>query len=302
MSIRLITVLSSLITVLYSVVGHSDTITVKDDVGNTITMKKPARRIVSLAPHTTELLFAAGAGKKIVATVAYSDFPPQAKQIRRIGNHDSVNMELLVQLKPHLVVAWDSGNPKRITDKIKSLGFIQYFSEPKTLMEIGTSIINLGKLAGSYPEASMAAEQFVDEYYELKTRYDGRSPVTVFYEIWNQPMMTVNGNHIINEVIELCGGKNIFAALSALSPSIGVEAVIAANPDVIIGSSNDGKPPAWLDDWRRWKTLNAVKSNNLYYVNANHVHRHTPRILKGVVEVCEILDTARGKSNKSAGN
>ena len=303
MSIRRISIsiLLALIVACYATVGYSDTISVKDDVGNTITLQKPARRIISLAPHNTELLFAAGAGDKIVAAVSHSDYPPQAKQIRNIGNYNSVNMELLVQLKPHLIVSWESGNPKRITGKIKSLGFTQYFSEPRTLMDISTTIINLGKLAGTYAQASLAAEKFVDEYYELKTRYDSRKPVSVFYEIWNQPIMTVNNKHIINEVIEFCGGKNIFGDLEAFTPTVGVEAVIAANPDVIIGSSNDGKAPVWLDDWKQWKSIMAVQKKQLFYVNADYVHRHTPRILKGVKEICEILDKVRGNSDKGAG-
>jgi iron complex transport system substrate-binding protein len=273
--------------------AHAGTVAVTDDDGRQLTLPGPAKRIVSLAPHITELLFAAGAGDRIVGTVEYSDYPEPAKQIERIGNHSAIDMERLAALQPDLIIAWQSGNPKQALKKLEQMGYTLFYSEPRTIDDIASTMIRFATIAGTRAVAAKEVKQFRHQYEQLKVEYAGKAAVTVFYEIWNQPMMTVNGQHLISEVIRLCGGQNVFADLDKLAPNVGIEPVLAADPDVIIASSNDGKAPDWLFDWKRWPDLGAVRYGNLFYVNWNHINRHSPRILKGVRDVCELLETAR---------
>lgn len=268
-------------------------VNVVDDAGRQVVLDAPATRIISLAPHITELLFAAGAGSRIVGTVEYSDFPEQAKQIERIGNHSTIDLERLAVLKPDLIIAWQGGNPKRALVKLETMGYPMFYSDPHTMDDITSSMRRFAKLAGTQRIAAGAIERFKTQYRQLKARYAGKPTVSVFYEIWNQPMMTVNGQHLISEVIRVCGGRNVFAELDKLAPNVAVEPVLAANPQVIIASSNNGKAPAWLSDWENWSDLDAVRYNNLFYVDWNHINRSSPRIVEGVKDVCELLETAR---------
>lgn len=273
--------------------GVAEEIRVRDDTGKNIVLARSAQRIISLSPHLTELLFSVGAGNKIVGVVEYSDYPPLAKSIQRVGNHTAIDLERISMLKPDLIVAWQSGNPNSALSSLQQMGYVVFRSEPKTLNDIPTTMLRLSKLAGTGKQAQIAVTDYQSQFEQLRARYVGRKPVTVFYEIWNQPMMTVNGQHIINEVIEFCGGKNVFQTMNILAPTVAVEPVLAANPQVIIASSSNGQAPEWLNDWRQWITLDAVRYENLFHVNADTINRHTPRILKGVEQVCEALDTAR---------
>jgi iron complex transport system substrate-binding protein len=276
-----------------SVCGNAEEIVVRDDLGNNVRLAQPAQRIVSLAPHTTELLFAAGAGGKIVGVAEFSDFPPEAKSIQRIGNFSTFDLESISLLKPDLIIAWHSGNPASAQASLKQLGYPMFLSEPRTLKDIPATLLQLGKLAGSQVQAQAAAGAYTARLQQLKSHYAGQATLTVFYEIWNQPMMTVNGRHIINEVIEFCGGRNVFADMKVLAPTVAVEPVLVANPQVIIASSSEGEAPQWLNDWRHWTELDAVRYDNLFHVDADTINRHTPRILQGVEQICEALNTAR---------
>lgn len=267
----------------------------RDDSSNTITLKQPAKRIVSLSPHITELLFAVGAGDRVVAVVEYSDYPPAAKSLPLIGSASSLDIERIARLQPDLIVAWGSGNPKRQLELIRRLNIPLFVSEPKTLADIAATLRRIGKLAGTDIEAERAVSNFDQRLAELRGRYSGRPNVTVFHEVWNQPLMTIGGKHVINQIIELCGGRNVFAAATLLAPTIDTEAVLRFNPEVIVASGMDDKRPAWLDDWKKWPTLHATAAGNLDYIPPDLLHRQTPRILDGAQRMCEVLDAARAK-------
>lgn len=275
----------------------AQTVSVSDDSGQVVTLSHPAKRIISLSPHITELVFAAGAGERVVGVVEFSDFPEAAKSIERIGNHSSIDLERISVLKPDLVIAWDSGNPKAAIEKLKQLGYPVFLSEPRSLHDIASSMQRFSKLANTQNLADKAIADFEERFEQLKQKYKANIQVKVFYEIWYQPMMTVNGDHIISEVIELCGGNNVFSQLASLAPNISQESVIAANPQAIIAGSNIGER---LYDWKRWTSLDAVRFNNLFHVEWDHINRHSPRILNAVEEVCEALNTAR--KNIESGN
>lgn len=269
-------------------------ITVKDDTGATVTLSAPARRIVSLAPHNTENLFAAGAGAYVVGVVSYSDHPAEAGRIRRVGDGNNLDLEAIAALRPDLVVAWDSGNSKPQIDRLRQLGLKIFASEPRRLEDIPANIEVLGQLAGTSDAARQAAAAFRAELARLRDEYTERRPVSVFFQIWNRPPMTVGGTQLISRVIKLCGGGNIFADLAALAPEISLEAVLAADPHTIIVSQPGERRAPWLDEWRRFPQLQAVKKRGrLYAVRPDLIARPTPRILEGARLICEHLDQVR---------
>jgi len=264
-----------------------------DDAGQIITLEKPARRIVSLAPHVTELLFAAGAGQYVVGVVNYSDYPPAAKNIKNIGSHTNFDLEAILALKPDLIVAWESGNTSDKLKKLNSFGIKVFISEPRNLEDIAKNIEQLGRLTATQAIAQQASDDFNKTHQHLKEKYAGKRTVSLFYQIWNRPVMTINGKHLISDVIRLCGGKNVFADLSVLAPTLDIEAVIAADPEVIIANGAENKRPEWLDRWRKWSHLRAIKNDHLTFINADLMSRHTPRILQGAKILCDILDKVR---------
>lgn len=273
-------------------------IVVTDVSGATIKLAAPARRIVSLAPHLTELLFAAGAGNRVVGNVEYGNYPPAAAALPRVGNYDRLDLEAVVALKPDLVLGWQSGNPAAAVARLRALGLTVHLSEPDRIEDVAGELERIGLLAGTGPAADAAAKVFRERYAALAARYSRRPTVSVFYQIWKQPLMTVNGKQVISDAIRLCGGRNVFAQLPVLAPTVTVEAVIAVNPEVIVASGMGDARPEWLDDWRRWTTLEAVVRNNLYFVPPDLLQRHTPRILDGAEKLCTHFEAARAKRGR----
>jgi len=266
---------------------------VMDDTGKEVSLDKPARRIVSLAPHLTELLFAAGAGDAVVGVVSYSDYPPEAAQRPHVGDAQNLDVESIVTLQPDLVVAWQSGNPPPQLEQLVRFGIPVFYSEPRRLEDIATNLERLGRLAGSDESASTAAEKFRVGTSRLIDRYSGAAPVRVFYEIWHQPLMTVGGKHLISHLIRICGGQNVFAELEALAAAVNREAVLKADPEVIIVSGITQQRPPWLDQWLDWPQLYAVKHKQLYFIPPDLIQRHTPRVLEGARRLCDQLQQAR---------
>ena len=268
----------------------------QDALGNTVRLSQPAKRIISLAPHNTENLFAAGAGMQLVGATQYSDYPEAAKRVPRVGGYTGLDLETIIALKPDLILAWDSGNRKEDIERLRSLGFTIYISEPHQLEDIATEIEALGTLAGTTQTARQFANQFRDQLQQLRQRHHKLKPVRVFYEIWHRPLMTINGEQLISKALALCGGNNVFAGLSTLAAAIDTEAVLAANPDTIITSAKSAKQNReWIENWRRWPQLRAVAYGNLYFVPPDLLQRQGPRILQGIEQLCEAVAQARRK-------
>ena len=276
---------------------QAEALTVTDDTGATVTLTAPAQRIVSLAPHVTELLFAAGGGARIVGAVSYSDYPPQAQTIPRVGDNKSLDLERIVAMKPDLIVVWRHGNAMRQIDRLRELHVPLFFSEPHRLDDIPVTIDKLGVLLGTSAEANRASEAFRRDISGLRTRYSNRPPVSVFYQVWDDPLMTLNGSQIISEVIDLCGGHNVFADLKPLVPTISTEAVLAADPEAIVtatpGATSSEHPLPSLDAWRKWPSIKAVARNNLFGIDGDLINRPTPRLALGAATLCEDLEVAR---------
>ncbi|MFZ2651103.1 MAG: cobalamin-binding protein [Burkholderiaceae bacterium] len=269
---------------------------IQDDAGESIALAAPAMRIVSLAPHLTEQLFAVGAGAQIVGVVAYSDYPSQARQLPQVGDSAQLDLERIVMLRPDLIVAWRSGNSAQQLQRLAALGLPIYLSESRELADISSTLRRLGRLTGRDALADQQAQRFDAAVAALRQRYAQRSEVRVFYQIWPQPLLTINGTHMIGQALTLCGARNIFAELGALTPAIGEEAVLAADPDAIVTGVVPGSAADELGLWRKHRGLRAQALGNLIGVNPDTLHRQSHRILEGVAELCEKLDAARQRS------
>ncbi len=268
-------------------------IALSDDRGQRIVLPRPAQRIVSLAPHVTELLFAAGAGDKVVGVSAFSDFPVRAQRLPVVAAGGRVDYERIVALAPDLVIAWGSGTTAAAVAELERLGFPVFASEPRHLEDIAASLRRFGRLAGSEAAAQVAAAEFEQTRAALAQAYADRDPVSVFLQIERRPLMTLNGAHVASDVLALCGGINVFAELGSLAPSIDRESVIARNPQAILVSDTIAGAQEAVAEWRGMTMLHAARSNQVYLVASDLIVRHTPRILAGAQKVCSILDRVR---------
>lgn len=270
-------------------------IIVVDDVGRTVELVGAAQRIISLAPHITENLFSVGAGDQLVGVVDYSDFPIEAKNIQSVGTYKNINLEVIASLQPDLIVGWASGNGIGKLQQLIDLGFNVYISEPRTLASIADSLERYAVLTANQSKGLEVSQRYRKALLDLRENQKSKKRLSVFYQIWNEPLQTLNSKHIISDVIHLCGGRNSFGDSPVIAPRIGVESVLELDPEVIIASGMDDSRPPWLDEWLRWPNLQAVKRNNLYFITPDHLQRHTIRILLGAKKMCYQLDLAREK-------
>ncbi len=250
-------------------------------------------RIISLAPHITEILFAVGAGDEIIGAVEYSDYPEAANQITRIGNSSQLSYEVILSMQPTLVVAWQSGNGQEEIHRLEELGLKVYSYEPETLEDVAESLRVIGSLSGHTEEGAKQADAFHTRLRRLRAQYAESELVRVYYQLGNEPQMTLNGTHLVSDVIQLCGGENVFTDAIPLVPRVSVESVVRANPEAIVTATSNALKPDWLDDWLDWPTLDAAANQHLYAVNADFMHRHSPRILDGAEQLCAILEEVR---------
>lgn len=268
-------------------------ITVIDDDGIEHSFDQPVIRIVSLMPHATELLFEVGAGAHIVGAVKYSDYPEAAKNIPRVGGYSALNIEAIVALEPDLLIAWPEGNRNRELDRLTALGLPILVSDPREFEDIANALAVYGKITGKDKQAAIALAKFNKKLAYLRNTYSAQEKVSVFYQVWNAPLMTQNGNTFISRAIELCGGKNIFADLPMTNPQVSIESILLQDPQVIVASGMGQARPEWLDDWRQYKTLQAVKKNNLFHILPELFQRPTSRFLMGTEQLCQAMEKAR---------
>jgi len=273
----------------------STSIEVVDDAGSIVTLQRPAARVVSLAPSITEQLFAIGAGDRIVGTSAFSDYPPEAGRIPVVAGAGGVDLERIASLHPDLVFVWGSGFPPATQDALRRLGVRVYVSEPTSLESIAGSLERLGRLTGAQ-QAPAQAQQFRARLQQLRAHFAGRRPVRAFYQVWAQPLMTLSGRHVVSEALALCGAHNVFDNLSTLAPAVSPEAVIAADPQIILTDEPGAVDRGALDFWKRYPFVSAVAKGQLYTLDADRMARPTPRMLLEVATLCERVEAARKAS------
>ena len=269
---------------------HAAPMSVIDDLGQRVSLQQPARRIVALAPHLVENLYAIGAGERVVGTVEWANYPEAAKAIPRIGNFQSFSTEAVLALKPDVVLLWASGNGQGAMRRLQGLGLKVYASEPRSLDSVAKTLRDLGTLVGRQSQADTVASAFSQRHAALQAHFGATDPVAVFYQVWHDPLQSINGDHLISAVIELCGGRNVFADAPALAPKISVESVLARDPELIV-SSDDGA--GLRQFWAPWAQLRAVRDQRLISIDAALLQRQTPRLLDGAQALCEHIDAVR---------
>lgn len=253
-----------------------------DDSGKKIQLTHPANRIISLAPDLTEILFADGAGKKIVGVIQGSDYPASAKKIPVVASYHGVDAEAILALHPDLIVAWSE---ESFAPQLYKLGIPVYLSHQRKITDVPKTMQKLACLADTTQQSENAIQSFSKTYAQLQKKYSQRKTVSVFYQVWSAPLITITKKSWINDAITLCGAKNVFANLSGAAPEVNIEAVIKANPDVIIGAN--------AIMWQKWSKLSAVKAKHIFSVNPDLIERASPRILQGVEQLCELIEVVR---------
>lgn len=283
----------ALLCLLLATTAYPQAVSVEDFAGRRVSLPAPAQRIVALAPHLVENLYSAGAGDRLVGVVSYSDYPPEAADIPAVGSFNAYSLEAIASAQPDLILMWGSGNGMRTLARLEVLGIPVFVSEPRQLADISRDIRLLGQLAGSSAIAEREAARIDHALAQLGERYSGRTPIRVMYEIWNQPLQTINGEHLISQVIELCGGHNIFAELTSLAPQVNIEAVLARAPQAIVASGWQDTRPGWLEAWRCYPDLPAARGDGLFFVDPDLLERPTARVLQGADSLCRQLDKLR---------
>lgn len=251
------------------------------------------QRIISLAPHATEIAFAAGLGDKLVAVSEHSDYPPAAKNIEKVANYQGIKIERILALHPDLVLAWPSGNPARELDKLKQLGLNIYYSETGSLDTIATNIEKLSQYADDPSVGTKAAADFRDQLRSLREQYRDARPVRYFYQLSLKPIITLAQDGWPTEVFRFCGGENVFEDSPSPYPQIGIEQVLVAQPEVIFTSRH---AMANSTMWWRWeKQLPAVAKRHVWSLNSDWINRPTPRTLNAIKQVCDYFDQVRNQ-------
>jgi iron complex transport system substrate-binding protein len=272
----------------------SASVQVVDDTGQTVYLKNQAKRVISLAPSVTEILFKIGVGHSVIGMVKGSDYPREALAVQRVGDYAHFDLERIVALKPDLIVA-SSYNPLHLVNLLKQLDIPVYIIAPKRIQDIATDMQQLGSLTGAKSEADKQTKIFLSRLEKLRQRYKNKQKVRVFYQIWDHPMMTTNKKSLVGEVIELCGGENIFGNVFVSYPVVSLESIVDEDPDVIFTSSLN-----MSSQWKQLRVLSAVQSNRIYLVSPDVIQRDSPRILEGATQICGLLDRERSKILKES--
>jgi iron complex transport system substrate-binding protein len=265
---------------------------VRDDLGRSVTVHAAPLKIVSLAPGATEMLFAAGAGAQVIATVEYSDTPPAATAIPRIGDVAAIDMERLVGLHPDVVVAWPGGGNPAQREKIASLGMPIYEQQVTRLTDLAPSLRRLGELTGTQHEANKAAATLEARLNELERTYGaaaGAGRPSVLLQVWNRPIYTIGGRQLMSDALNVCGARNIFADLPEAAPLIDTESVIARNPDIIVVAAPPGEGAAWVADWKRLGSLKAVRERKVVSFEDQALSRLGPSVIDATERLCRTL-------------
>lgn len=251
------------------------------------------KRIVALAPHIVEMLFDIGAGKQIVGTVEYADFPDAALKIPRIGSYHGIKIEKVLELKPDLVIVWRSGSKDSDIEQMEKMGLKIIYSQPHKIEDVARELRKLGKYTGHEVQAEMVANRYLERLKKLRQKHENIAPMKVFYQLWPEPMRTINKETWINQLIEVCQGQNVFADNPTPYPQIGIENVIVSQPEVIILPDEKSNKEQPVIDWHKWPEIPAAKHNRFIRVNADVMHRFSTRMLEGIEDMCEKIDAFR---------
>src|SRR5258706_5022094 len=266
-------------------------ISLHDDLDRAIVLKQPAKRIVTLAPFLTELVFTAGAGERVVGVSAYSDYPPEAKKLPQVGTAVGVALEQIAALAPDLVLAWRDSVRVEDIERLTRLGATVYVAQSRNFEDVPRNLVAIGELTGR--DVSGAIVEYERRLAKLRRDNAGKRIVTAFLEIWNRPLTTIAGRHFINEALEICGARNVFQDLDGVAPVVSWEAVYLRDPQVIVGMSSAANDAEFRANWKSRTALSAVKGGRLVFVDADRIQRLTARTPDGVAALCDGIDRYR---------
>lgn len=299
--LRRLRAISALAFLLVAAVAHAGASTsdyeVVDDTGVTLRFAVAPQRIVSLAPGATEMLFAIGAGARVVGTSRYSDQPAAARAVPRVGDVASIDLERILAMRPDVVVVWQGGNPAVQLEQLTKLKLKLYRQHVTALRDLPQSLRRLGALVGVAQAAERAAQELTDRLTDLQKTYRSRPRVTVFLQIWNRPLYTVGGRHMMSDALRVCGADTIFPELTGEAPAVSIEAVLRRNPDVIVADAPPGQARSWLEDWRRFGSLAAVRRGALVPFEDARFGMLGPSALDATATLCASID--RWRSGKA---
>ena len=264
-----------------------------DDSGTKISLQSPATRIIAMSPDLTEVVFELGAGHRLVGAGEYSNYPPEASGITRVNSSASANFELIISLEPDLVLVWKTGNGARTISRLRDLGLPVFVVQTQRVADIPALYQRLGILLDQKAVATQLAEKFLHEIDVIRQSINSQPEITVFYEIWDDPLMTLSGQHMVSDAISICGGKNIFEDMVPIAPVVSLESVVAADPQVIITSGSIEGLQNWRSRWARWGGMTAVENQHLFMVAPDLLLRQTGRLIEGIRSLCQKMLEAR---------
>ena len=274
-----------------SALAHAQ-LSMRDDLGRSIVVKKPATRIVTLAPFLTEIAFAAGAGDLVVGVDSMSEYPPEVKTLEQLRTGAQFSLDQVALLKPDLVLAWRDGIRREDVDAMAAFGATVFVAQARQLEDVPRLMTAVATLTGR--NALAAATAFNARLEHLRRENAGKPRVTTFLEIWNRPLTTVTGAHFLTQALEICRGENVFRHLTGLAPRVSWDEVQELNPYVIVGAGSATNAEEFRSNWVLRQQLSAVKSDRLVFVDADTIMRPTPRTPEGIQQLCAGLDRARG--------
>ncbi len=252
-------------------------------------------RIVTLAPHLTELVYAAGAGARLVGTLDTSDYPPAARRVPRIGDVSRLDPERLLAVRPDLVLVWGDGTPAAQRALLDRLGLPVLSLEQHALADVPATLERLGVVLGTLPVAHAAAAALSAELERLRRRYHGQRRLRVFYQVWSRPLYTLGARHVATEMLDLCGADNVFADQASSSFAVDEEAVYARDPEVLVLAGTAAESAEWLERWQGGAPLRAVARGAVVTLDPDLVNRMGPRIGQGTATLCAGLADLRAR-------
>jgi iron complex transport system substrate-binding protein len=268
-------------------------ITMRDDLLRPIVVKEPATRIVTLAPFLTELVYAVGAGDRLVGVSQFSDYPPEARKLPQVATGAGFTLERIASLNPDLVLAWKDGIRREDAERISGFGAIVYVASARTLEDVPRLLEVIGLLTGT--DGVRPKVDFQEKLTALRKKNEAKPRLTVFMEIWNRPLTTISGTHYMNQALEICHGDNVFKELTRVAPTVEWEDLYSRNPSVIVGAASAQDEKEFRSNWEIRPGLEAVKENRLVYIANDALLRPSTRVLTGIDELCTGLDKFRPK-------
>ena len=271
------------------------------NANNTSSDQDETIKIVTLSPHLAEMIYELGSESSLVGVSSFTDYPESAKSIPRIGDAFVLDLERMTLLDPDVILAWESGTPRKVVEELDNLGYRLEIIKSNNLNEISAALNQIGQIVDKQEQARVIIKKYSDQLKDLKEKYKNKQKVAVFFQIDQQPLFTIGGNHFISEMIEVCAGTNVFSELEQLAPSVSVESVIARDPQVIMSMAK-AKSQSDFQYWKKFGNLSANKYDNFYYLHSDALERPTTRIISAGEELCKKLEEARLKLETTVKN